>query len=109
MKFLVVGAGAIGSYYGGRLALAGHEVVFIGRARHIQAIQANGLTIDSKITGKHNVRVEAAEKVFVSKPPDVVLLCVKSFDTEEAARSLREAIAPHTVVLCLQNGVDNHE
>ena len=109
MKVLVVGAGAVGSYYGGRLALAGHDVVFIGRKRHIEAIQSNGLTIDSKLTGKHNVRVTAAETVFASKPPDLVLLTVKSYDTEEAARSLRELIAPQTVVLCLQNGIDNHE
>jgi 2-dehydropantoate 2-reductase len=109
MKVLVVGAGAVGSYYGGRLALAGHDVVFVGRKRHIEAIQSNGLTIDSKLTGKHNVRVTASETVFASKPPDVVLLTVKSYDTEEAARSLRELIAPQTVVLCLQNGIDNHE
>jgi len=108
MKILVVGAGAVGSYYGGRLALGGHDVTFIGRARHVQAIQANGLTIDSKVTGKHNARVHAAEAVFASTPPDLVLLCVKSFDTEEAARSLRDLVAPYTVILCLQNGIDNH-
>ncbi len=109
MKILVVGAGAVGSYYGGRLALAGHDVTFVGRKRHIEAIQKHGLILDSKLTGKHNVRVEAAETLYVSKPPDLVILCVKSFDTEEAARSLRELIAPQTVVLCLQNGIDNHE
>src|SRR5262249_1605421 len=50
-----------------------------------------------------------AEALFASKPPDLVLLCVKSYDTESAARSLAEFIAPQTVVLCLQNGVDNHD
>jgi 2-dehydropantoate 2-reductase len=109
MKVLVLGAGAVGSYYGGRLALAGHDLTFIGRQRHVEAIQAHGLTIDSKLTGKHNVRVQAAEQLFASKPPDLVLLCVKSYDTEDAARSLREFIAPQTVVLCVQNGIDNHE
>jgi len=109
MKVLVVGAGAVGSYYGGRLAQAGHDVTFIGRKGHIDAIQNQGLTIDSKITGKHNVKVTAAEQLFATKPPDLVLLCVKSLDTLEAAQSLREFISPQTVVLCLQNGIDNHE
>jgi len=109
MKVLVVGAGAVGSYFGGRLGLAGHDVTLIGRKRHIEAVQANGLTIDSKITGKQNVRVDASEVLFPSKAPDLVLLCVKSFDTEAAARSLLEFIAPQTVVLSLQNGIDNHE
>src|SRR5688572_1849045 len=107
MKVLVVGAGAVGSYYGGRLALAGHDVTFIGRKGHVAAIQHQGLTIDSKLTGKHSIQVTAAEQLFASKPPDLVLLCVKSLDTLEAAQSLREFIAPQTVVLCLQNGIDN--
>lgn len=109
MRVLVVGAGAVGSYYGGRLALAGHEVTLIGRKRHVDAVQAKGLTIDSKITGRHNVQVSAAETLFPSKPPDLVLISVKSYDTEAAARALREFIAPQTVVLSLQNGIDNHE
>ena len=109
MKVLVVGAGAVGSYYGGRLALGGHEVTFVGRRRHIEAIQNHGLTIDSKLTGKHNVRINAIEELIAVKPPDLVLLTVKSYDTEATARSLREVVAPQTVVLCLQNGIDNHE
>lgn len=109
MKVLVVGAGAVGSYYGGRLALAGHDVTLVGRKRHVEAIQTRGLTLNSKITGKHTVGVVASESVFPSKPPDLVLLCVKSYDTESVARSLRDLIAPQSVVLCLQNGIDNHE
>jgi 2-dehydropantoate 2-reductase len=109
VKVLVVGAGAVGSYFGGRLALAGHDLVLIGRQRHVEAIRANGLTIDSKITGKHNAHLTASETLFASKPADLVLLCVKSYDTEAAAISLRDFVAPQTVVLCLQNGIDNHE
>ncbi len=109
MKVLVAGAGAVGSYYGGRLALAGHDVTLIGRKAHVDAIRENGLTIDSKITGTHNVRVAVSENLFATKPPDLVLLCVKSYDTESTARSLAEFIAPPTVVLCLQNGIDNHD
>jgi 2-dehydropantoate 2-reductase len=109
MKVLVVGAGAVGSYYGGRLALAGHDVTLIGRKAHIEAVRSGGLTIDSKITGKHHVSLTAADTLFASKPPDVVLLCVKSYDTESTARLLAEYIAPQTVVLCLQNGIDNHD
>lgn len=109
MKVLVVGAGAVGSYYGGRLALAGHDVTFIGRKRHVEAIQSSGLTLDSKSTGTHNVRITAAEALFPTSPPDLVFLCVKSYDTEDAAKALLSFIGPQTVVLCLQNGIDNHE
>src|SRR5438128_5656456 len=107
MKILVVRAGAVGSYYGGLLAICGHDVTLIGRRPHIEAIRKNGLTIDSKITGKHNVQVTAAETLFASKPPDIVLLSVKSYDTERTAKALVEFIAPQTVVLSLQNGIDN--
>jgi len=109
VKVLVLGAGAVGSYFGGRLALAGHDVTFIGRKAHVEAIRDRGLTIDSKVTGKHTVSVAASETLLASKPPDLVLLCVKSYDTEATAQSLKEFIAPQTVVLCLQNGIDNHE
>jgi 2-dehydropantoate 2-reductase len=109
MRVLVLGAGAVGSYYGGRLAQSGHEVVFIGRPRHVQAIRERGLILDSTKTGRHVISIEAAEAVFPTKPFDLVLLCVKSYDTESAATSLRETLGPGTVVLCLQNGIDNHE
>lgn len=75
----------------------------------MKAVRDRGLTIESRITGRHSVQVAAAEQVFASKAPDLVLLSVKSYDTEESARSLSEFIGPATVVLCLQNGIDNHE
>lgn len=109
MKVLVIGAGAVGSYYGGRLAQAGHDVTLVGRRDHVEAIQANRLIIDSKITGRNPVRVYAAETLDGVAAPDVVLLTVKSYDTEEAAKSLRGTLGPASVVLSLQNGIDNHE
>lgn len=109
MKVLVIGAGAVGSYYGGRLADAGHDVTLVGRRLHIDAIRKNGLVIDSTISGQHVIRVKAVESIEPGESPDIVLLTVKSYDTEDAANSLRSIVGPATNVLSLQNGIDNHE
>lgn len=109
MNILVFGAGAVGSYYGGRLAQAGHQVMLVGRRTHVEAIRAEGLLIDSTIAGKTRVHPQAAESLDAVEPPNLVLLSVKSYDTEAAARSLNSRIGSKTLVLTLQNGVDNHE
>lgn len=108
MKVLVIGAGAVGSYYGGRLADAGHDVTLVGRRDHVEAIRAHGLVIDSNISGQHVIRVKAVESVTSVNSPDLVLLTVKSYDTEDAAKSLLPLL-PSATVLTLQNGIDNHE
>lgn len=106
MQVAVIGAGAVGCYYGGLLARAGHEVTFIGRPAHVEAINAHGLLLDTQ-TYKGHVPAKAAIDSGALAPPDLVLFCVKSADTEEAGRPLAGCLRPETSILSLQNGVDN--
>jgi 2-dehydropantoate 2-reductase len=106
MQVAVIGAGAVGCYYGGLLLKAGHDVTFIGRQPHVDAINAHGLLLD--IQGfKGHLPAKAATDTSGLAAPDIVLVCVKSADTEAAGRSLARHLRPDTSVLSLQNGVDN--
>lgn len=102
----VMGAGAVGCYYGGMLARAGHAVTLIARPAHVQAIQAQGLRIETR-TFDEQVHLSASTEASAVQGADVVLFCVKSTDTEAAGAQIRPHLGPHTLVLCLQNGVDN--
>jgi 2-dehydropantoate 2-reductase len=106
MQVAVIGAGAVGCYYGGLLLRAGHDVTFIGRQPHVDAINADGLLLDTK-TFKGHLPAKAATDATTLASPDLVLVCVKSADTEQAGRSLAGHLRPETSVLSLQNGVDN--
>ena len=106
MQVAVIGAGAVGCYYGGLLLRAGHDVTFIGRPVHVDAINANGLLLDLK-TFKGHLAAKAAIDTTSLTSPDLVLVCVKSADTEQAGRALAGRLRPDTSVLSLQNGVDN--
>jgi 2-dehydropantoate 2-reductase len=106
MHIAVVGAGAVGCYYGGLLLRAGHAVTFIGRQPHVDAINAHGLLLDTKTFNGH-LPAKAATDATALASPDLVLVCVKSADTEQAGRSLAGRLLPETSVLSLQNGVDN--
>jgi 2-dehydropantoate 2-reductase len=106
MQVAVIGAGAVGCYYGGLLLRAGHDVTFIGRPVHVDAINANGLLLDLK-TFKGHLPTKAATDTTTLTSPDLVLVCVKSADTEQAGRALAGRLRPDTSVLSLQNGVDN--
>ena len=106
MRIAVIGAGAVGCYYGGLLLRAGHDVTFVGRPVHVDAINANGLLLDLK-TFKEHLPAKAATDTTTLTPPDLVLVCVKSADTEQAGHSLAGRLRPDTSVLSLQNGVDN--
>ena len=108
MNIVVLGAGAVGCYFGALLARAGHNVTFIGRAAHVAAINAQGLVLETR-QGRETVRASAAIDTHGLSPPDLVLVAVKSADTEAAARSLLGHLRPDTQVLSLQNGVDNAE
>jgi 2-dehydropantoate 2-reductase len=108
MRFVVYGAGAIGGLVGGRLAEHDHDVVLIARGAHHDAIRDTGLRIDSP-DGSVTLRLPVADSPAAVdfRPDDVVLLCVKSQDTEAALRALA-AVAPSEVALvCVQNGVAN--
>lgn len=102
----VVGAGAVGSFYGALLARAGCTVTLIGRAAHVQAIERDGLRLDMGGTVE-TIRVAASTDLQAVQAADLVLFCVKSTDTESTARELAPLLAPQALVLSLQNGVEN--
>jgi 2-dehydropantoate 2-reductase len=105
-KVAVLGAGAVGCYFGGMLTRAGAPVTLIGRAQHVDAIQRDGLWLDS-MRFQERIPVAASTAVETAADAAVVLFCVKTLDTEEAARSLAPHLRNDAVVLSLQNGVDN--
>lgn len=106
MKIAVVGAGAVGCYYGGLLAQAGHHVVLIGRAVHVEAIRAHGLVLE-RDTGKEYIRLDASTEADAVKGAGLVLVCVKSMDTKAVADQIAPYLASETQILSLQNGVGN--
>lgn len=101
-----MGAGAVGSYFGGMLARAGHDVVLVARPQHVAAIEREGLRMDTK-TFDERVRLRASSDPAAVQGAQLVLFCVKSGDTETAGRQIRPFVAREAAVLCLQNGVDN--
>ena len=103
-----MGAGAVGSYYGGMLARAGHAVTLIARPAHMQAIVASGLRMQGQGFDEW-VPVAATADLTVLAQADLVLLCVKSADTEAAGRLMAPHLPLQALVLCLQNGMDNAE
>jgi 2-dehydropantoate 2-reductase len=105
-RVATLGAGAVGCYFGGMLARAGVPVTLIGRAQHIDAIQERGLVIEWA-DRRETVQVGASTQVDAARDADIVLVCVKSPDTEAAARSLAPHVRPGTAIVSLQNGVDN--
>ncbi len=109
MNILVMGSGGVGGYFGAKLARAGEAVTFVARGAHLDAIRTHGLRIKSSAEGEFVVRVPATDTPGDSGPADLVLFCVKSYDTEAAARALAPAVGPKTAILSLQNGVDNEE
>jgi len=106
MRVAVLGAGGIGGYYGARLAKAGHDVVFIARGAHLEAMQERGLTVRTP-EGESTLPVVAVADPRGLDPVDLVLFCVKAYDTESGARSIVPLVASDTTVLTVQNGVDN--
>ena len=112
MRVLVFGAGAIGSAFGGFLS-PHHEVTLLGRRTHLEAIHKNGLRV-SGIWGNHRFRnlklVHRFDALLKEKEKfDLILVTVKSYDTESAAKSIRKILGPKTLVLSLQNGIGNIE
>jgi 2-dehydropantoate 2-reductase len=109
MRVLVAGAGGVGGYFGARLVRAGTPVTFLARGAHLAALRREGLRIRSAVEGEFAVKVDAVDNVRGGPVADVVLFCVKSFDTEATAAAIRPVVGPDTAVVSLQNGVDNEE
>jgi 2-dehydropantoate 2-reductase len=105
-RVAVVGAGAVGGYFGGMLARAGAPVVMIGRPAFVEAVRKNGLFLDT-LQFKEAVRVEASTELEAVRGADVLLFCVKTTDTESTARGLAPLLPASATLVSLQNGVDN--
>jgi 2-dehydropantoate 2-reductase len=101
-----MGAGAVGCYYGGMLARAGHEVVLIGRPQHVEAIERSGLRLEAQ-SFDERIPLAASTQASAVQGAKLVLFCVKSTDTQSAALEIKPFLAPDTLVLSLQNGVEN--
>ena len=106
LKFAVMGAGAVGCYYGGMLALAGYPVVLVARPLHVDAIGLAGLRLQTQ-SFDEQIRLQASVNASAVHGADVILFCVKSSDTEAAGRLMAPFLGTDTRVICLQNGVDN--
>src|SRR5215813_4852041 len=98
MRIVVMGAGGTGGYFGAKLARAGEEVTFVARGSHLAAIRQHGLSVRSATEGEWAVRAPAVERVDGLAPPDLILFCVKSFDTESAGEIIRPLVGPRTAV-----------
>src|SRR5438046_6801854 len=110
MRVLVHGAGAVGGYFGARLAIGGHDVTFVARGENLAALRRQGLTL--RLSTGEALRVVPAHAVgdpAEAPPPELVLVTVKSYDTPAAAAALRPAVGPETAILSLQNGIENED
>jgi 2-dehydropantoate 2-reductase len=109
MRIAAMAAGAVGGYFGARLAAAGHDVFFIARGAHRDAMLSNGLKVESVHGDVHLPKPNVSDDPAKVGPVDVVLFAVKLWDTEKAAEAARPLLGPHTRVVTLQNGVDSYE
>jgi len=107
-RIAVVGAGAVGGYFGGLLARAGAPVVMIGRPAFVEAVKKNALFLDT-LHFQESVHVEVSTDLSAIRGAEIVLFCVKTTDNAATARAIAPLLAPNALVLSFQNGVDNVE
>src|SRR5215218_5337557 len=107
MRIAILGSGAVGGYYGARLSLAGHDVTFIARGAHLEAIRAHGLQVRSPSLGDFIARARAEQDTSAVGPVDLVLYAVKAYDNPTAIPALAPLLGDGSTVLTLQNGVDS--
>ena len=106
MKVVVFGAGAVGSFWGGLLARAGHDVRFIARGAQLAALKTEGLRIASNLLGEVTIKpVRVAPAAAGGEPADLVLLSVKTHQTALVLQDLSAVVTARTIVMALQNGV----
>ena len=109
MRIAVMAAGAVGGYFGARLAKAGHDVFFIARGAHLEAMRKDGLRVESVHGDVHLPKPNVTDDPKSVGPVDIVLFAVKLWDTEKGAEAARPLIGPNTKIITLQNGVDSYE
>jgi 2-dehydropantoate 2-reductase len=107
-RVAIVGAGAVGCYFGGMLARGGVPATLIGRPSHVDAIDRDGLFID-RADVKEHIKVDADTRIEAIRGASIVLLCVKTIDTEKAAAEIKPHIGKDALLVSMQNGVDNVE
>ena len=107
MRFAILGSGAVGGYFGAKLARAGQDVTFIARGAHLEAIRSNGLAVQSAKLGDFVVKAPAESDTARVGHVDVAIVSVKAYDNATALPMLKPLIGPETAVLTLQNGVDS--
>lgn len=107
MRIAIVGSGAVGGYFGAKLANIGKDVVFVARGAHLAAIRDQGLRVRSAKLGDFLVKARAEHDTTAVGPVDLALFAVKAYDNESAIPLLKPLVGPYTVVLTLQNGVDS--
>ena len=110
MRIVMMGSGGVGGFFGGRLAFSGEDVAFVARGAHLEAMQSRGLLIENEPQGNiHVPKVEASGDPAKLGPADLVIVSVKLWDTEDAARAIKPLVKGDTAVLSLQNGVIKDE
>ena len=109
MKIIVMGTGGVGGYFGARLAAAGHDVGFVARGKHLAAIKANGLKVLSELGDITIHPASASDDPADLGVADIVLFCVKAYDTETAAELIKPVVGPDTGVIPFLNGVTHME
>jgi len=109
MRIAAMAAGAVGGYFGARMADAGHDVFFIARGAHLEAIKKNGLKIESVHGDLHLAKPNVTDDPAKVGPVDIVLFAVKLWDTEQAAAAARPLMGPDSRLITFQNGVDSLE
>jgi 2-dehydropantoate 2-reductase len=107
MRFAILGSGAVGGYFGAKLARAGQDVTFIARGAHLEAIRTRGLEVKSAKLGDFVVQAKAESDTTKIGPVDVAIVSVKAYDNATALPMLTPLVGPNTMVLTLQNGVDS--
>ena len=107
MRILIHGAGAVGGYFGALLARGGHAVTLVARGDNLAALRRDGITVRLGAETLRVAPVEAVDDPAAAGRPDLVLVCVKSYDTAAAGAALRPVVGPETIVLSLQNGIEN--
>ena len=109
MRIAVMGSGGVGGYFGGRLAHAGADVHFVARGTHLAAMRESGLRIEGGQRPIYLSKVSVTDDPAAIGPVDIVMFCVKLWDTESAARSLLPIVAAHTGVIAFQNGIQKDD
>ena len=109
MRIAVIGAGGTGGYFGGLLARAGHDVTFVARGAHLDAIRSRGLTVNSRLAGNFTVRAAATDDIRSIGPVDLVLVCVKTYGMDGVLPLLPSLLGPKTMIVSMQNGIDNED